>query len=197
MILIVANLAPLAGVIVLRWDVGDLMVLFWLENVIIGAFNILKMIANRADDPDLWIGKIFLIPFFTVHYGGFAYGHGIFVMALFGSMESGDSLFDVAAISTWVTARSLWFALLALMASHAFSFFWNYLRRGEYRNYNLQQLMMAPYTRVIILHITLIFGAVPTMMLGSPIGALLPLIALKIGADIKAHLKEHRDLVKV
>ncbi len=190
--LILANLAPLAGIIALGWDVGDLMVLFWLENVIIGVFNILKMLANRAGGPQSWIAKTFLIPFFTVHYGGFTFVHGVFVLALFGSMQSGDGLFSLAAISTWITVQQLWIGVAALVASHGFSFYWNYIRGGENKELDLGQLMTRPYTRVVILHITIIFGAVPTMLLGSPIAALLLLLGLKVAVDITAHLKEHR-----
>jgi hypothetical protein len=44
---------------------------------------------------------------------------------------------------------------------------------------------------VVVLHIAIILGAIGTLALGSPLWALLVLLALKIGLDLKAHLKEH------
>ena len=78
-----------------------------------------------------------------------------------------------------------------LVASHLFSFLWNYLYRGEFRRAQLARLMAQPYGRVVVLHVAIIFGGFAATMLGSPLWALLVLIALKIGLDLKAHVKEH------
>lgn len=37
-----ANLVPVAGVFVFDWDVFPLVLLFWLENVIVGGFPVLR-----------------------------------------------------------------------------------------------------------------------------------------------------------
>ncbi len=53
-------------------------------------------------------------------------------------------------------------------------------------------LMMAPYKRIVILHLTIIFGAGLTMFLGSPFWLLATLIVLKIVMDVRAHLQERK-----
>jgi hypothetical protein len=45
LVLIAANLAPLAGVLFAGWDAFDMVFLYWLENVVIGFFNICKMLS--------------------------------------------------------------------------------------------------------------------------------------------------------
>jgi energy-converting hydrogenase Eha subunit C len=50
--------------------------------------------------------------------------------------------------------------------------------------------MGAPYTRVVILHLTIIFGAFAVALLGQPIGALVVMVLLKTGVDLAAHLGE-------
>jgi hypothetical protein len=85
--LVVANLIPLAGVLFWGWDMFAVMFLFWAENVVIGGFNILRMAMCQPDEPVMWGLKLFMIPFFAVHYGGFCLGHGIFVVALFGKSQ--------------------------------------------------------------------------------------------------------------
>jgi len=49
--LILANLIPIVGVIWWDWDIFGVVALYWLENVMIGVFNILKML-TCSPDPD-------------------------------------------------------------------------------------------------------------------------------------------------
>jgi hypothetical protein len=70
----------------------------------------------------------------------------------------------------------------------------NYLRKGEYRNANLDELMFQPYGRVIILHLTILLGGAVAMALRSPVWALVLMIALKVAVDLRAHLKEREKL---
>ena len=82
--LIVVNLYPVLGVLFWGWEVFPIMVLFWSENVIIGFFNVLKMLTVQPEEKESIFFKFFLIPFFILHYGGFTAGHGIFVVVVFG-----------------------------------------------------------------------------------------------------------------
>jgi hypothetical protein len=79
---------------------------------------------------------------------------------------------------------------LALLVSHGASFVANWLGRGEYRTASPSQEMQAPYGRVIVLHLTIIFGAFATMLLGAPIWALVILVTLKTAVDLRAHLAD-------
>lgn len=52
--------------------------------------------------------------------------------------------------------------------------------------------MGEPYKRIIVMHLTIIFGGFLSMMFGSALPALLLLIFLKVGTDLRGHLREHR-----
>ena len=41
--LVIANLIPLVGVLWFGWDVWGILTIYWLENGIVGFFNVLKM----------------------------------------------------------------------------------------------------------------------------------------------------------
>jgi hypothetical protein len=84
--LILANLPPIMGVLFLGWQVFPILFLFWMENVIIGASNVLKMIICSPGDERQSAAKVFMIPFFCVHYGIFTAVHGIFVIFMFGML---------------------------------------------------------------------------------------------------------------
>ena len=192
--LICVNLFPVFGVLYWGWDVFPIMLLFWSENVIIGFYNVLRMMACEFKEASAWIAKLFMIPFFIVHYGGFTAAHGIFVFALFGGGLLQGS-FGPRPDVLWqvVQEYNLIFAVAALFLSHGYSFVRNYLGRGEYRRYTLTRLVGLPYGRVVLLHITLILGGFLIAFLQSPTAGLLLFILLKIVMDLRAHLREHRD----
>lgn len=196
LVLLAANLVPLYGVLAWDWPVFPLFVLFWLENVVIGLLNAARMLLADVADVALWAAKLFMVPFFCLHFGAFCFGHGVFVFGFFGGkaydvFAGGDPL---AALLRALDEFQLWIPAAALAASHLFSFLWNYLWRGEFRRASLGELMGKPYGRVVVLHLTIIFGGIGTTLLGTPLWALLVLLALKIGIDLYAHLSEHRSL---
>ena len=189
--LVLANAVPLVGVLLLGWTVFPLLLLYWLENVVVGAFNVLKMLLAKPAEPVYWAGKLFLIPFFIVHFGGFTFVHGVLVVAFFG--PKGIQPFDLlTAVPAAIRANQLGWGVLSLIASHGFSFYWNYVKNGEYQRASLQALMGQPYGRVMVLHLTMLFGGWIVMLLGSPVGALLVLVALKTAADWRGHRAERR-----
>ena len=185
LILIIANLVPIAGYILFDWVLADVMVLYWAESAVIGIFNICKMVVISR-----WM-VLLAGPFFVGHFGGFMSIHFLFIYTIFikqpqtGTAAVGD-LTEVAQLFI-----SLWPALAALFISHAFSFYSNFLGRHEYRRRTLKDQMTEPYSRIIFMHLVLIFGGGLTMALGSPSPALLIMIGLKIYFDVKAHLKQH------
>jgi hypothetical protein len=82
-------------------------------------------------------------------------------------------------------------AALGLFVSHGVSFFVNYLWGGEYRTRTAAVQMFAPYGRLVVLHVTIIFGGFAVAFLGAPILLLVVLVALKTILDLRLHLREH------
>lgn len=189
--LVLANAVPIVGVVFLGWTVFPLLLLYWLENVVVGGFNVLKMLFAHPAEPVYWAGKLFLIPFFMVHFGGFTFVHGVLVVAFFGPKGVGTQPFDLlTTVPPAIRANHLGWGLLSLVASHGFSFYWNYVKNGEYQRASLQALMGQPYGRVMVLHLTVLFGGWIVMLLGSPVTTLIILIALKTAADWRGHRAE-------
>ena len=92
--LVVANVIPLIGVLFFGWSVWTILIVYWLENGIVGAFNVMKIARAQGGDDDAATGwtingrpatsmaKAGLIPFFVMHYGLFWVVHGVFVFTL-------------------------------------------------------------------------------------------------------------------
>jgi len=196
--LVLANLVPVFGVVVLHWEVFPLMFLFWSENVVVGAFNVLKMLTNQPGSVVMWIGKLFFIPFFCVHYGMFTFVHGIFVVGMFGN-HFGQAHGFPNATTFWgvVGEYKLGWAILGLAVSHGVSFVTNYIGKGEYQRVGLSQLMSQPYGRIMVMHFAILFGGFLVMALHSPTPALLLLVALKTAFDLGSHVGERKKFAVV
>ena len=183
--LIVGNLAPIIGVLFFEWQLFPLILLYWIENVVIGVFNAFKMLTCSGSESV--IQRIFMTLFFSVHYGMFCFGHGTFVVDLFG----GD-LDSMPAALQVITQNGLQLALIALVVSHGFSFLQNFLIRGEFRQMSVSEVMFSPYKRIIVLHVFIIFGGMALQTFGVTQIGLIFLAVVKIGADLMAHKIEHK-----
>ena len=219
--LIAANAVPLVGVFLFGWSTFAIVAIYWAENVVIGAINVLKILfadpsleqmqsqlqpktgEEREHYEDMtknWQKhskslhgiKFFLIPFFIVHYGLFCTVHGVFIFVLLGG--NGPFANEMPNLSTMLqmfTQEHLWWCIGALATSHLVSFFSNYLGREENKRTNPILLMFQPYVRVVVLHIAILLGAFMTIALGSSAGVLILLIAGKTTLDLWLHLREH------
>lgn len=195
-----ANLVPLAGVLYLGWSVSSVIILYWFENIVIGVINVARMIAAPGDRMVGQGLKFVLIPFFIFHYFFFCAGHGVFVFSMFPDQDgyfappSGFELIGTLYRALEIFATPLAFAALVLAASHVLSFVLNFLGGREYERVDLKQIMMLPYGRIVVLHLTIIFGGFATMALGQPVWLIIIMVGVKVAVDLKMHLREHSKL---
>ena len=198
--LVAANLVPLAGVLLFDWQVLDILILYWAENVVIGAINVLRMFVclagrgvRRAEDPAPRRPKLLLIPFFALHYGLFCFGHYTAVMAIFAEHSGSSDLLMTLTMPLAEAWRSpFWIGIVAITASHLISFFGNFIGDQEYRRTNLSGLIRRPYGRIVVLHVTIVAGGALVVWLGSPLPMLFVLIAAKVGIDLHMHHRERQ-----
>ena len=208
--LVAFNLLPLVGVLFLDWDLLSILVLYWLESGVVGLLNVPKMLlAARYGPTDPTAAATAsalpagsralaggcLVPFFLFHYGMFWFVHGIFVFLLpafavigGGTVGGGVSPFGAQGVDLRIVVPGA----LALAASHVVSFVYNFLGRKEYLNTTVSAQMMAPYGRVVVLHVTILGGAFLVAALGTPVAALAVMVALKTAIDLGLHLRERR-----
>lgn len=189
-VLVVANLVPLFGVLFWGWDVATILIAYWLENGVIGLLNIPKIMLAARGTPV--IGPV-MSGFFALHYGGFWIGHGIFVFLIAGIAARGPLgfFFGFDPVGNVVRDPQVLLIALLLFLSHGISFFFNYVGRREYVSTTPMKQMFQPYGRLVILHITIIFGAFAVIGLGQPVALVALLVILKTGVDLLFHLREH------
>ena len=192
--LVLVNLVPLAGVAFWGWRVLDVVMLYWFENLVIGALNALAMLVSGADESgrprDGWFEKLVLTLFFAVHYGGFCAGHGVFLVMLLGQPADGSDAEVLDVLANLARDPLILAAAGALVASHGYSFWVNELRTGALRGASAEKLMMRPYGRILVTHLFIFVAAMAVEGLGSPLAAMLAFVALKTALDAKAHRRE-------
>lgn len=267
--LLIANAIPLVGVLFFGWSLLTILVIYWLENGIVGFWNVPKIVLAQGSIvpalppmPDAaayaatgtieaakqfqadWeaareaqaraaearaasgtaldvganpaftrlggvgrlpgFGRAGLALFFVFHYGMFWLVHGIFVFALptflgdngplagcgdpdpFGALQGCSGPFGQLLWSNVAIAG------VALFLSHGASFLFNYLGNAEYLTASPTRQMGSVYGRVVVLHLTILFGAFAVASLGAPVAALFLLTGLKTAFDLTLHHREHR-----
>jgi hypothetical protein len=208
--IIVSDLLPVFGILFLHWSMGSVMLVYWVENVIIGLFTVFKIIfASSQTGSEIYglsrilehtegetgrlvrilaqassgVSRVFSMLFFCVHFGGFCFGHLVFIMALFfpPSAFQPRPLLNILA--------GLWLPFLGMFISYSIYFYQHYLGDEIYKQVSFNQLMFEPYPRIMALHVCLLFGGFLAISLGSPIWIILLLVALKTGADVLTYRK--------
>jgi hypothetical protein len=183
--LVLLNAIPVYGVFQWGWKSFDLIFLYWLENLIIGAIMILRMLVRPYSHAVELALPAFLVPFFSFHYGMFCFVHGTFVVSLFGQgLPPELAEMDIPEI-IWpvIETRHLFWPLMGLLAYQLLDWFRDINERGLGSD-GLKQLTVAPYRRIIVLHITIIASGFAMSAMNEPLIGLLLLIAFKTGMDI-------------
>ena len=188
-VLILANLIPVVGVLFLHWSLFSILFFYWLESAVVGLYNVPKLLMARvpleagsaeAESSPQTHGRFFFVGFFLLHYGIFMLAHGLCVFIFFGPAD--------------LDVRTIVIGLVSLGLSHGVSFLINFVGRREYARTTIPEQMVAPYKRIIIMHLTIIFGGFLVGLFGAPVFALVCLVLLKVAVDAASHLREHTKL---
>ncbi len=231
--LLAANAVPLVGVLFLGWSLWTILVVYWVENGIVGLWNIPRILLAEGQllpgrhvgvGYRRWavttvpaLGRTGMAVFFSIHYGRFWLVHGVFVMVLpqfmgFAGSAAvpvpvplfpgdpnapfvpGASSFGPASVGPFGQLDWSAVAIVAagLFLSHGASFALDYLGRGEFRQTWAAAQMVAPYGRVVVLHMTILLGGFAIAFLGAPIVLLVALVVLKTALDLSIHLRGQR-----
>jgi Family of unknown function (DUF6498) len=182
--LLLANALPLFCVLLFGWDISHVIVLYWAESAVIALFTVLKIFVVAK-----WMA-LFSTLFFIGHFGGFMAAHFMFVYGFFvrGVHASGPEPGVHDALFALFTP--LWPGLLALAISHGVSFAVNFLGAREWETTTVRELMTIPYRRIVVMHLTVIFGGFLVLLIDRQLPALVLLVLLKVGADLHGHVRE-------
>lgn len=185
--LIVSNLLTIVLAVYQKWNLSEVMWIYWGQSVIIGYFNYRRIldlrqfstsgfrINNKPAEPTRKAQKS-TANFFALHYGFF---HLIYMVFLVNQTKS--------ITRTWVLFIII--CTVMFLFNHRFSYLHN-TERDMHRTPNIGTIMFFPYLRIIPMHLTIIIGQGFTK--GSSKGLIL-FLGLKTLADLVMHMIEHAD----
>ncbi|HAO36976.1 MULTISPECIES: DUF6498-containing protein [Hyphomonas] len=192
---LVVDLLPIVAVLVFGWGATPLVALYWLENLVIGLFTVLRIVATGFANVANVFGAIFMVPFFTVHYGMFCYGHGVFLRAF--AMDGGVGSPGVGDLISWAlgSGQGMAYFVLAILIMNGVFYVSDFLIRGEFRKANLATEMFSPYGRIVTLHVAIILGALLAFGSDEPLFGVLLLILMRVvfGIALSAYRQHRRD----
>jgi hypothetical protein len=200
LLLVGANLLPVWAVLEGRLGMGDVLLVYWFENVVVWFTTTVRILTSTKSPkrPDArrltgldrvlarksWVtGDPGAAVSFATRFGIFTLVHGV--------------VSAVIAVLTGVRGGPLdWVATVAaILLSHVFSLGLHWFGRGERTVVGPGWAMAAPYPRMIALHVTVILGV---FVLGGPegrtaddLGAVALLMGSKTMLDLLFHVGEH------
>lgn len=181
------DLIPIYAVLMFGWGAAPLVFLYWLENLVIGLVTLARIIASGLGSGAGGIGAILImVPFFTVHYGLFCFGHGMFLSALsMGSMnalESGNVFVGYGDLIRHALSSGLYMPtfILLIIGFNIFLFAIDFIGKGEFLHSDPTKEMFAPYGRIVVLHVALFVGMFALISFGEPMLGVLALIMLRV-----------------
>jgi hypothetical protein len=178
------DLMPIIAVFAFGWSATPLVALYWLENIVIGAFTIFRMIGTALVSVVSLAMSLFMVPFFFFHYGMFCFVHGVFirVFAEWNKGVDGGGALEPISLIQWALGTApemLWF-VAAIVGVSALYYVFDFLWRGEFKTSNPQAEMFSPYGRIVTLHIAIILGAGVAFSLNEPLAGVLLLIFIRV-----------------
>lgn len=170
--IVAVNAIPLVGVVWFGWNVFEVLILYWFENVAVGLAHTARLaISTRTNGETSAFSTTW---FFAMHYGLFTFVHGVFVIVLFGVLGDGLRQFS-AGIAGPAFAILAWQAILLVIDT---------LRTEQFRGHPPGDMMFEPYPRVFALHLTVLAGGWLIGELGAPVWTLAILVGVKTLGDL-------------
>lgn len=208
--LVCANLLVALQVLRHDWGYYETILIFWCEALIIGAYNVLRLIVvGLCGDRPLgetmsrWVefspgfrvlATAVGTAFFAFKFGMFSLGVGLLVVALpaFSAPQGsgGSRVFaGLSAAGPGVAA-----AVAGLVLSHGVSFVRNFVIGREYQRMTLFELIVLPYLRMGLVAMMLAAGLVAVRLLpgwanATPFAVVM--VLGKLAADFVSHTVEH------
>jgi ABC-type transport system involved in multi-copper enzyme maturation permease subunit len=100
--------------------------------------------------------------------------------------------FEAQGLNIGLLSSIRW-GLILLFLSYSSSFLANYIGKGEYKSASEKVLLLQPYGRIVVMHLTILLGTAIIWLSGPSIVLLVLLVLFKMIADLVSQLVARRN----
>jgi len=153
------------------WDAKQIFLVYCLETIIIGLYNILQMwLITLVKKEDEWsnggsstmVSGYFFMLFFLIHYGFFVFIQTTIFLNMSGipSLRMGPlSIIEFITHPTKYLSGYAQWLLVFFIAAYGLGILKDFVINGAYREISLNEQMFTPYGRIIIQQFVVILGS--------------------------------------
>lgn len=199
--LIIVNLVPVYAVWFEGWNAAQVFIVYCLETVIIGIFNVIKMacVTIFIKPADTWqnysgsstVSGLFFIVFFIFHYGFFVFVQTQIFFGISGIIHD-DSVFGVYRQIPKALGRDGRLLLLIFIVYYTLETLYDFFLSGQYKTITMAKLMFQPYGRIFIQQFVVIAGSMFLLFGGGNVFILI-LAAVKIAFELFVNMNQLLD----
>lgn len=184
--LILANLLTIVFAVVQKWNIGDVLWIYWAQSLIIGCFHFLRILDQKQFSTEGWGLPLTstrktqwgVACFFLFHYGIFIIAFFVFLRYMWIVLPS-------------MSALALALCIIAFLGTHGFSY-WESRQEVVAIKPNIWSLMFHPYARVVPMWLTLTIGIQYAKDYSM---TLILFLGLKTVADVFMQVLETEDIM--
>lgn len=186
--IIIGNLIPVFGVAFLGWDGAQILVLYWVENLILGVVTLPRILSARGAAQPETKGElnhpVGAGCFFIVHYGLFCIAHAVFTFMLAADLarSSGDG--QLGVLERTLGHSGFWWAVLAIAVIQLVIQVREWWLPKAWLGSTPSTEMFQTYGRVFVLHFTVLVGAWLMSRFEAPTSAILLLCLAKAALEL-------------
>lgn len=167
-LLILVNFIPLYCVWFEGWSASQVFLVYCLETVIVGIFNVIKMacVTLFVKSSDTWEnggstsqqGGWFFIFFFIVHYGFFVFVQTQIFFGVSNLIPDGSLFANYSKIPALLGNNGK-LMLLIFIVYYTLQNLFDFFLTGIYKTISLGRLMFEPYIRIFVQQLVVIVGS--------------------------------------
>lgn len=161
---LLANIVPLLGVFFLGWNPLSIFIVYALETIVAGLFNVLKLFFvikySTVKDPNATgVTGWGVIPFFCFHYYFFVAVQLIIFFSFTGVLNKIDLFGKSESLWESLFKGDALYALGSFILGYSYSFLNDFYLTGEYRKITETKQFFEPYKRIFVQQFVVILGS--------------------------------------
>ncbi len=175
LVILLHNFLPVLGAIFLGWNIADILIFLWIDNVVMGLFHALKifMAGGGKYKKGLKYGNLSSLisaAGFLFQWGAFCLVHGVLssILSLIILAAINNTAEDPFLISDY-DPTPLVVSFVALTVFYMIDFLKNYMLNDAYKKARMTKMSKLPFGQMIVLHLAILAVGFVFGFVGIPI----------------------------